>query len=266
MNLKTFAARLRLPPPGKNISLKYLALTLLAWLCGGINVSATLIWDGSPSKGLTVFKSIHIQEPDGSWEPNPSPNGSSVTVANDAAFGQVWRFNKAAADHRCEGNGASGVSPKPGNTFYIGWGFNLNTLAANNAIFQWKTGGSSADHPLLQNYPLILSITSSKTVHLLYYDTNRTGHTLWEKAISPNVWYKVYLKIVVSDSTTGGRVQFWFNGSQQTFKDGSTTWTGRTYDGTSIGPKWGIYGADGVRQIDYVRHLRIGTGLSDVQF
>jgi hypothetical protein len=35
---------------------------------------------------------------------------------------------------------------------------------------------------------------------------------------------------------------------------------------TSVDPKWGIYGATGTSLHDYVRHLRIGTALADVQF
>src|SRR5581483_10955218 len=109
--------------PYKNIPSRYpvniLRTIALAALCAGATVRATLVWDGSPSKGLSVFKSIHIQDANNRWQPNPSPNGSSVGPTTDAKLGSIWRFNKAAADHRCEGNAASGVSPKPGNTFYL---------------------------------------------------------------------------------------------------------------------------------------------------
>jgi len=76
----------------------------------------------------------------------------------------------------------------------------------------------------------------------------------------------VYLRISVSDSTSGGSVSLWFNDAQQTLSNGSTSYTGKTFDGRSVDPKWGIYEATGTSLHDYVRHLRIGTTLADVQF
>ena len=93
-----------------------------------------------------------------------------------------------------------------------------------------------------------------------------TNTVLWSSGVSANTWYKVYLRIKVADTTSGGSVSFWFNGTQQTLSNGSTSFTGKTFDGSSVDPKWGIYGAVGTSVHDYIRRLRIGTALSDVQF
>src|SRR5437762_13013500 len=55
---------------------------------------ATLIWNGSASLGLSVFKNINIQDNGGTYVGNPSPNGSYVKAVNDATYGSIWDFYK----------------------------------------------------------------------------------------------------------------------------------------------------------------------------
>jgi len=232
----------------------------IAMFCGTAN--ASLIWSGEPGGGLGVFKGINIQDKNDNYVGNPSPNGSYARAATDATYGAIWDFYKQANDRRSEAHGANGVNPAVGNTYYIGWAFKCTSTVNDNAVFQWKSYGS----PMVQNYPLVLKFISGNMVLQYYPPSPASPINIWSHSVSANTWYKIYLRITVSSSTSGGKVQLWYNGSQQTFSNGSTTYTGKTFDGSSVDPKWGKYGAVGTSIHDYVRHLRIGSALSDVQF
>jgi hypothetical protein len=225
------------------------------------SVHATLIWNGSATGGLGVFKNINIQDSGGTYVSNPSPNGSYVKAVTDATYGSIWDFYKDNDDRRSEAHGATGFNPAIGSQYYIGWGFKITSTVDNNAIFQWKSYGS----PMVQNFPLVMKMVSGH-LQLHYFPPNSGDVVLWSQTVSANTWYKVYLRIKVSDQTSGGSVSLWFNDSAQTLSNGSTSYTGKTFDGSSVDPKWGVYGAVGTSMHDYVRHLRIGSALADVQF
>ena len=243
----------------KSLKLISTAAVFCLAICG--TAHASLIWNGDASRGLGVFKNINIQDSSGNYVGNPSPNGSYVRTANDSTYGTIWDFYKDNNDRRSEAHGANGVTPSIGNTYYIGWAFKCTSTVNDNAIFQWKSYGS----PMVQNFPLVIKFINGN-VTLQYYPPNASAVNLWSHSVSANTWNKVYLRITVSDQTSGGKVQLWYNGSQQTLSNGSTTYTGKTFDGNAVDPKWGKYGAVGTSMHDYVRHLRIGTALADVQF
>jgi len=244
----------------KSLKLVSTAASLcLAMICG--TAQASLIWNGSADGGLGVFKNINIQDSGGTYVSNPSPNGSYVKAVTDATYGTIWDFYKDNDDRRSEAHGANGFNPSIGSTYYIGWGFKCTSTVNDNAIFQWKSYGS----PMVQNFPLVLKFVNG-SMQLHYYPPNSGDNVIWSHSVSANTWYKIYLRITVSDQTSGGKVQLWYNDAQQTFSNGSTTYTGKTFDGDAVDPKWGKYGAVGTSMHDYVRHLRIGTALTDVQF
>jgi hypothetical protein len=72
------------------------------------------------------------------------------------------------------------------------------------------------------------------------------------------------LAISVSDQDYGGYIEYWYNGVQQTFNTGTNQFYCRTFDGTSVDPKWGAYGGDIYAVYDYVSGLKIGTTYADV--
>ena len=232
--------------------------TLLAF-AGSAHASS--IWDGSPSKGLGVFKNINIQDNSDNYVGNPSPNGSYARAATDATYGSVWDFYKDSGDRRSEAHGAAGFTPSVGHEYYIGWGFKLSSTVNDNAIFQWKSYGS----PMVQNYPVVLKMVNG-SLQFHYFPPGGGSTVLWSHAISANTWYKLYVRIKVANTTSGGSVSLWFNGTEQKLSNGGTSYTGKTFDGSANDPKWGIYGASGTNVHDYVRHLKIGTTLADVQF
>jgi hypothetical protein len=216
---------------------------------------ASVLWSAtSPSS----FKGIEKQDCNGNYGSN---NGSSATSVSDPSVSPVIKFHKVSTDRRCEGKGANGFTVTQGSTYYIGWRFKLSSTVNDNCFFQWKSYGS----PMNQNYPLVIKMISGQ-LNLQYYVPNGGGtKTLYRANVSANTWYRIVLKVKVSSSTTGGNVQFFWNGSSSaaTLLTGGTSFTGKTFDGSEINPKWGKYGACGSTIDSYVGHLRIGTGFSD---
>jgi hypothetical protein len=60
----------------------------------------------------------------------------------------------------------------------------------------------------------------------------------------------VRVQIFVSDSASTGWVSYWLNGSQKLNK-----YRARTFDGSAVEPKWGIYGATSSTVDDTVSSL-----------
>lgn len=236
---------------------------LLVTAFGAQIASATLLWDGNATNGPGIFKLLNLEDENGVAQNNPSTNGSSVTAVSDPIYGTVWRFYKAVNDLRCEAHGANGVNPAIGQTYYIGWRSKLvlPTAADLNAIFQWKAYGA----PMLQNFPITIAPGGGNLNLNEFNPSGAGGQTfLWSTPLVTNVWNQHVLCISVSDQDYGGYVEYWFNGVQQTFNNGTNQFYCRTFDGTSVDPKWGAYGGDIDAVYDYVCGLKIGTIYADV--
>lgn len=221
--------------------------------------SASVIWDGNATKGLSVFKNLNIQQADDTYVGNPSPNGSRVSTTTDSTYGTVWKFDKAIGDRRCEAHGAAGFNPAIGGDYYIGWRSKVTYTGDVNAWFQWKSYGS----PMNQNFPLVLKNLGGP-LQLHYFPPNGGDTVLWSHTISANTWYSHVLHIHVSDTTTGGFVEYYFGTGIENLLTGGTRFTGKTFDGSSVDPKWGVYGANNTHVINYVHALKIGTTYNDV--
>jgi len=237
-----------------------LAVAALLW---SHSARATLLWDGNATNGTSVFKLLNLEDENGISQGNPSPNGSFIVATNDPIFGAVWLFYKAANDLRCEAHGANGVNPAIGQTYSIGWRSKLvlPVSADMNAIFQWKAYGE----PQLQDFPITIAPGGGNLNLNQFNPSDAGGQTfLWSTPLITNVWNQHVLCISVSDQDYGGSIQYWFNGVQQTFQTGANIFDCRTFDGTSVDPKWGAYGDDTDPVFDYVTDLKIGTTYDDV--
>jgi hypothetical protein len=223
---------------------------------------ATLLWQGNATNGTGVFKLLDLEDENHVEQRNPSTNGSSVTTVTDPIFGTVWQFYKAVNDLRCEAHGANGINPAIGQTYYIGWRSKLRmTPTANlNAIFQWKAYGT----PQLQDFPITIAPGAGNLNLNEFNPSGAGGQTfLWSTPLITNVWNQHVLCISVSDQDYGGSIQYWYNGTQQIFNTGSNIFYCRTFDGTSVDPKWGAYGGDTYTVYDDVCDLKIGTTYAD---
>jgi hypothetical protein len=179
--------------------------------------------------------------------------GSFKSITSDGQCGQgtitgsggTFNFNKPNGANRCEAKGAKGINPTQGRTYTISWNFRLNNTVNNNAIFQWKSYGS----PMTQNFPLVLKVISNALV-LQYTPPGGNSVQPTRTAISKNTTYSVRLQIRVSNSASTGWVSYWLNGAQRL-----NQYKARTFDGSSVEPKWGIYGASGAQVTDTVTNL-----------
>jgi hypothetical protein len=232
-----------------------LALLAVLWMVG--TSQASVIWTCGSSQ--STFKSVEFQDNDNNFG---STNGSSLTRVTDAVEGGVWKFHKDDLDRRCEVKGAAGFTPAQGATYYIGWRFKMGSLTNNNSIFQWKSYGS----PMTQNYPVVVKLINGQ-LNFEHYSDGQVKHTLWAHTIAANTWYSLVIKIKVSNSATGGNVQFWFGNdtTAETLLTGGTSYTCKTFDGNEVEPKWGYYGETNTNEDTWVGKLKIGTAYNDVR-
>ncbi|NGN70148.1 hypothetical protein G5C51_40465 [Streptomyces sp. A7024] len=243
--------------PGRRLRVPVLAATAAtaAWLLTTTQAHAALLWTGDPAKGLAVFGNVEC----------PSP-GSLVT-ADQPDGATAYRYEKAVGSERCETRGirVDGSQHKfaAGQTYWLGWESKVSTttgLDGDFSVFQWKSYPNGA-----QNYPLIMTVAQGKLV-LHYSPPNGSGWTtIWSKPVAANDWHRFALGIHTSDSASGGWAELYVDGAKQTFSNGSTRFTGRTWDGYND-PKWGAYdrGNTTTEIVNRVRELRIGTSYGDV--
>jgi Polysaccharide lyase len=229
-----------------------LAAVVVGALLSGTPAHASVIWDGDAARASApaTFGIDNCDAP------------GSISAVADAARGRVWRFDKPAGSNRCEAHGFK-VGGKMyhfgnGGTYYLGWSGKLSSLTDNNATFQWKSYG---DH--IQNYPVVLKMVRGKFTMLQRQPENQTFYP-WSRAITANSWNHIVLGIHTSDALTGGWVELYLNGEQQTFTNGAKRWPCRTWD-SSNDPKWGVYGAEGSPVTNFVDDLKVGTSLADVR-
>jgi hypothetical protein len=218
----------------------------LAW-----PADAAFIWDGDAgaSAGTGIYGLMNCDSP------------GSVTATTDTQRGKVWKYDKPSGSNRCESHGikvdGSKYAFQNGKTYWFGWSSKLSSTVDNNANFQWKSYG---DH--IQNWPVVLKMVGGRATVIQRQPGNQV-YTIWSAPVSANQWNHYAIGLHLSDATKGGWVELYFNGKQQTFSDGSTRWACRTWD-SSNDPKWGVYGAEGSRVVNYIDDLQVGTTRGDV--
>jgi len=218
-----------------------------------------LLWDGDAAKGTGVFDAL---------ERAPG----TITVASMAPFGPSFRYetwdNANGMKERCESRGTKGFSldaSKLGQTFYIGWRADLTPMPTTRgrwiSFFQLHWAGAG---PV--GGPVTVRTLGDGQIHLQYVAPN--GHldkNIWSAPLPVGQW----MSIVVGFKMTRDNswfLQFWFNGRQQTFSNGSMTWNGPLFKGDHINVKWGVYrsGPNSGHAVEWVNHPRIGTTLASV--
>ncbi|MFC9243889.1 heparin lyase I family protein [Streptomyces sp. NPDC057136] len=233
-----------------------LPAAILAWsVIVASPASASLTWDGDTTNGIGVFGSLEC----------PSPGGI-VSAAQTDGHGDIWRYTKAVGIDRCESKGirigGSNYTFQNNSTYYLGWESKLSTtsLASGDfVVFQWKSYPNSS-----QNYPVLMTV-SGGSANLYYIEPGEVWNKIWSAPIAAFDWHRFAFAIHTSDSTTGGWIELRLDGAQQTFINGSTRYTGRTWD-TYNDPKWGAYDRDHPENeiINRIDSLKLGTSYADV--
>lgn len=201
--------------------------------------------------GAALAMALGVSASAQAWTATSTSSFKSITSDGQCGLGTItgsngtFNFNKPASANRCEAKGAKGIDPTRGHTYTINWKFKLNNTVNNNAIFQWKSYGS----PMTQNFPVVLKVIS-RELCLQYTPSGGSSRILSRTGISAGTTYTSKIVITVSDSESSGRVSFWLNGSQKVNAAHC-----RTFDGSSVEPKWGIYGATGTQVTDTVSSL-----------
>jgi hypothetical protein len=211
----------------------------------------SLIWEGNPAQGTSVFGLLNCAAP------------GTITVAHDATKGAVWDFTKPAGDKRCEVHGIALNGTKynfqNNSTYYFGWWSKLSSTVDDYANFQWKSYGTG----MTQNYPFVISMHSGRT-SIWQFQPGVAGKEVWASpSVTANTWMHYVVGVHTSSDLTGGWIQLWFNGSAQKFVNGSSQYACRTWD-VSDDPKWGVYGATATNFSNEVAAPKMGTSYADV--
>ncbi|MGW1836092.1 heparin lyase I family protein [Streptomyces sp. BBFR2] len=159
-------------------------------------------------------------------------SGGSFGVVSDPAKGKVWRARQPGGQERCE---AVGPDLEPGSVFSLSWSSRTDIRDSKNRyIFQLKCSPSSGT----ANHPVELDATRDR-VRLQAWTHDHTAVPLWTAPVKNGTWHSYTLKL--REGRTDGTLELWFDGVKQKFADGSTRYTGTTYDGTRDYLKWGSY-------------------------
>ncbi|MDQ1013004.1 hypothetical protein QFZ82_007489 [Streptomyces sp. V4I23] len=219
------------------------------------SAQAAVVWDGDASQGTTVFGNVECESP-----------GSLVTVAQDDGHGTVFRYTKSVGTYRCESRGVrvdgSRYAFADNETYWFGWEqkFSVVPTSTDWVPWQWKSYPDAE-----QNYPLLMTVGNGK-VNLVYVGPNGASwRYIWSKSVEAWDWNRVAIGIHTSGSASSGWVELYYNGAKQTFTNGSTRFTGRTWDSANE-PKWGAYdrGNTTTEIVNRVDSLKFGTTYGDV--
>ncbi|MFJ4624525.1 heparin lyase I family protein [Streptomyces sp. NPDC088812] len=225
----------------------------LAWSAAlAPSAHAATVWDGDAAQGTGVFGSVECAEP-----------GSLVTAANPDGHGTIFRYTKPSGLIRCESRGLSVDGARytfaADSTYWLGWESQLSTVSGDFVVWQWKSY-PNAD----QNYPLIMTVKDG-AVRLFHVGTDAAWNLIWSAPVAAGAWHRFALGVHTSASASSGWVELYFDGTAQTFTDGGTRFTGRTWDSANE-PKWGAYDRDTPESdvVHRVDGLRMGTTHADV--
>ncbi|MFJ9179237.1 heparin lyase I family protein [Streptomyces sp. NPDC102360] len=218
------------------------------------SAQAAVLWDGDAASGTGVFGSVECDAP------------GSLTTPEQSGHGAVFQYSKSVGTYRCE---SRGISPDGSRyafandkTYWLGWEQKFSVVPGSGSDFvpwQWKSYPNSS-----QNYPVLMTVGSGQ-LKLIYVGPGAGWKTVWSTPVSAGAWNRVALGIHTSTSESSGWVELYYNGTRQTFSDGSTRMTGRTWDSANE-PKWGAYDRDNTttKIVNTVDSLKVGSSYGDV--
>ncbi|MCK8678021.1 heparin lyase I family protein [Streptomyces lichenis] len=223
-------------------------------LVNPLSAQAAMVWDGDAAKGTGVFGNVECSSP-----------GSLVTAAQTDGHGTVFRYSKSVGTYRCESRGikvgGSRYAFANNQTYWLGWEQKFSVVPSSTdwVPWQWKSYPNAQ-----QNYPLLMTVGKGK-VNLVYAGPGQDWKYIWSKPVTAFDWNRVAIGIHTSSSASSGWVELYYNGAKQTFSNGSTRFSGRTWDSANE-PKWGAYDRGNTTSeiVNRVDSLKVGTAYGDV--
>ncbi|MBY8883883.1 polysaccharide lyase [Streptomyces sp. PTM05] len=218
------------------------------------SAEASEVWNGDASQGTKVFGNLDCASP-----------GSVTPVAGTDGHGTVFRYTKAVGVYRCESRGirvdGSRYQFADSHTYWFGWQqrFAVVPTGSDWVPWQWKSYPDAE-----QDYPLLMTVSDGK-LNLVYVGPGQGWKYIWSKPVTAYDWNRVAIGIHTSSSASAGSVELYYNGVRQTFTNGSTNYTGRTWDSANE-PKWGVYDRGDTTHLltNWVDGLKLGTTYADV--
>jgi hypothetical protein len=228
-----------------------------------------VLWEADPNRGTAVFDGL---------ERAPG----TITVANDpkGQYGPSFRYetwdNADGTKERCESRGLRKPdgsvltlgSTQEGQTFYVGWRALWNPMPITKgrwiALYQLHISGQSSSQP--SSGPFVLRTLGDGQLHFQLTSPDGSDRHIWNAPLSLNTWNSFVIGFKLSRSGSAGWVEFWYNGVQQKFTNGSTRYTGATLWGTHVNNKWGVYrsGPNSGHAVAYLNQARLGTTYDSV--
>jgi Polysaccharide lyase len=225
---------------------------------------AGLLWDGDPARGTGVFDAL---------ERDPG----SITVADEGQYGRSFRYetwdSADGSKERCESRGMRNPDgslfrldrSRLNQTYYVGWRSKLNPMPITRGrwIAFWQLHWSGAGPG---GGPMTLRTLGDGNLYVQYVSPDgKVDRNIWQSPLRINQWSSFVIAYRLTTDSTG-YIEFWYDGVQQKFTNGSTRWTGPIFKGTHVNNKWGVYrsGPNKGRAVNWVNHPRLGTTYDSV--
>jgi hypothetical protein len=230
--------------------------------------ASAVLWQQNPSSGAKQFDGV--EEAPGTITAAADPTGTYGTTTRY----DTWQ-NSDGSKARCESRGlrtpAGSVltlgTAQQGQTYYLGWRALWNPLpttkGAWTSLFQLHVSGQSASQPSAG--PFVLRTLGDGQLHFQLTSPDGSDRHLWNTALPVGSWHTFVIGFRLSTANSGssaGWTEFWYDGKQQTFTNGSTRYTGATLWGSHVNVKWGVYrsGANKVgHSVAYLNGAKLGT-------
>lgn len=241
-----------------------------AWvLTGSAPPSSGLIWQEDPSLGPAA----------NFWGLETKPGTITTSTDPQGIYGPSIRYMtgpnggvKSRAESRGirlpDGTVYTLDSSKDGQVFYLGWRALWNPMPVTPgswiAFYQLHMDGPG---PSTGGGPIALRTLGDGMLHFQLVSANGGWTHIWSAPLRLNTWQTFVIGFKLSANPSQGWVEFWYNGVQQTFTNGSTQYPGQTRLDSWVNIKWGVYrsGSNKGGEADaYLNHARFGTSYADV--
>jgi hypothetical protein len=239
----------------------------------GVDAASALptnvLWEADPGLGTRVFEGLE-QLP------------GAITVAEDpqGRFGPSFRYetwdNPDGQKERCESRGlrrpdGSVVnlgSAEEGKTYFLGWRALWDPMPTAQdrwiTLFELHVSGVAAGG--LNVGPFVLRTLGDGRLYFQLISPDGTYRHIWSAQLPQNQWSRFVVGFQLSRDSSGGWVEFWYNGVQQKLSNGTTSYPATTLWGTHVNPKFGVYrsGANSGHAVAYINRARLGTTYASV--